>query len=115
MATKQATVTEEVTNGTSSSAPLPVVSSRDKVMAAVEEMKRDTADVSDKIMAQILNAETEDDVFAMTGGEAGSLISSEDRYGVPLRITAVTLNESQYKDGPPAYAVIEAVNLHTGD
>lgn len=85
----------------------------DKVARAIAEMQRDTSAVSDKIMSNILDAENADDVFAQTSGEAGSLIPSEGRYGVPLRIVDVGLNPSMFADGPAAYAVITAINLAT--
>lgn len=94
---------------------LPVQTSRERVMAAAREMARDSSDVSEKIMANILDAPTADDVFESTSGEAAGLIRSEDRYGVPLTIREVALNESTFNEGPPAYAVIEATNLRTGE
>jgi hypothetical protein len=107
MATK-ATPVATVDNGT-----LPVRAS-DRVRSAIDEMKRDSADVSDQIMANILSADTVDDVFAQTEGEAGTLIASESRYGVPLRVQSVTLNESTFSEGPPAYCVLGCVNLGSG-
>lgn len=94
-------------------ATLPVKAA-DRVSQAVAEMRRESSDVSDQIMANILNADSVDDVFDMAGGEAGTLIASEARYGTPLRVQSVTLNESRFSEGPPAYCVLEAENLGTG-
>lgn len=91
------------------------VTSREKITAAIEKMQRDASDVSEKIMANILDAETVDDVFAQTTGEAASLIPMESRYGFPLRITNVSLNRSTFAEGPAAYAVIDAVNLWSNE
>lgn len=93
------------------SGTLPVVSSRDKVMQAIAAMKRDTSDVSDKIMSNILDAENTDDVFAQTSGEGATLMPMESRYNVPLKVLTVSLNPSTFSEGPAAYAVLEVVNL----
>jgi hypothetical protein len=94
---------------------LPVRAASDRVRSAIAEMQRDSSDVAEQIMANILNADSVDDVFDQTGGEAGTLVAMESRYGVPLRIVGVTLNESTFTEGPPAYCVLDCVNLGTGN
>lgn len=105
---KQVTVTNDDESGTA-----VVVSSRQRVERAIAEMARDTSQVSDRIMANILDAESADDVFAQTSGESAALVPSEHVLGIPLHVVSVQLNPSQYADGPPAYAVIDAVNMRT--
>lgn len=76
---------------------------------AAQEMASDGAEVSARIMADILAAETLEDVFR----PRATPIGGDDRIGVPLRVFGATLNESSFVDGLPAYAVLDCENLVT--
>lgn len=94
--------------------PVVRTTAHQTVLDSIASMRRDTSDVSEKIMAGILTADTADDVFAQTDGGAATLEHAEDWFGVPLRVTAVSLNESRYTEGSPAYAVLDVTNLRDG-
>src|SRR4051794_25973405 len=79
---------------------VPDSATRQAIMQAVSELGRDSTQVQDQIMQAILSAETEEELFAIL---EQSTLDARSRLEVPLRVKTVTLNESGFKDGPPAY------------
>ena len=70
----------------------------------------DSGDTMARIVAETLSANTKEEIFG--DSEAEGLADYEWRV---IRIQALSLRESDYEDGLSHYAVIQAVDLATGE
>lgn len=82
---------------------------RERIAAVASELARDPDEASNAIVARILDAASVDDVFG-----ASDTTTAQEVLGVGLRINGLSLGESSYDGGLPAYAVLDAVDIGTG-
>jgi hypothetical protein len=75
------------------------------------ELSLDTAEeASNRILENILRAETDDDLWAAS---EGSLLSFREALGEPLEVLEITPRQSRYEQGLGYYFAVKAVNLKT--
>lgn len=112
MTTTDEPPTDEPTDGEA----LPATTQTDDAMlAALKEHAatltvEDPAEVQERIVRQILRAQTPEDLL-----RAGEATPSQEVYGVPLRITGIRASESDFEEGNDLYLHIEATIIGNGD
>jgi hypothetical protein len=74
------------------------------ITSKAEEMRDDDSDPLQRIIAQVLNAETPDAVLTPV-----EVLKASDIVGEPVFVLAFSLQKSEYDVGSPFYAVIDVV------
>jgi hypothetical protein len=75
-----------------------------KLLAQAEVVREDDADPYERILKQVLSAESADVVLTPT-----EVTQARDIVGVPIVVIAFELNESEFDAGSPFYATITAI------
>ncbi len=78
--------------------------------ADVPEVVDDPAEIQREIIAQLLGAETDEELE-----QVGNAVGWRDLAGVPMEIHGFRFRPSSYEEGAPVYFVVDATNLISGE
>lgn len=87
-----------------------VVEPVDWVALAQQNLPEPDDDVMARIAAQVLAAETPDDLDTPWSQEG-----MREFFHVPLRVWSVRWADSEYEEGPPIFIIVEADRMDTGE
>lgn len=81
-----------------------------RLLSAADRPDETSDDVHRQILEEILSRTTYEDILA-----APESVPAVDMIGVPLRVLGFKLQESEFEEGAPAYSVMRATVLETGE